>query len=395
MVTTFATLVGVGLLPAALTAAGLGWCRWDAGRPAPRLPVAAGPWIERRIAALGAGVLVEVVPADAPDAYWPNAGTLAISERTWAGELPRDWAIAAHELGHAQTLARHALLPFLLPLARFVAAMTWRLCLGGLIASALLGEPAARWLALVALVVSVGANAVVCADEIVASRNARATIAADPLATPLALRRATDAMRAAAGAYVLGAVGRLLVLVAWPWVVDALSTDPSTTLRPPSDLGIWLLIAMVPVVLARAGLAVWQVVAPEPVPSELDLFALLARESQWEWVCALGTLALVAALHAAIGGPALAVAVALALAAASGPLQALLVAVTLLPGVVWRRIFGEPPSPRYPRRAREDVPQAMIAMWSDPPCYLRAAWLVPLAYVPLVGLLATRILASF
>ncbi|MEQ1502394.1 MAG: hypothetical protein ABMB14_09190, partial [Myxococcota bacterium] len=76
-----------------------------------------------------------------------------------------------------------------------------------------------------------------------------------------------------------------------------------------------------------------------------------------------------------------------------GPLQALAGAVLTLPIVVWRRFYGRPQRAiRYLRPARDDVPAAMIAMWSDPPWYLRAAWLMPLAYLPLVGLVAARVL---
>jgi hypothetical protein len=65
-----------------------------------------------------------------------------------------------------------------------------------------------------------------------------------------------------------------------------------------------------------------------------------------------------------------------------------------LPVVVARRFGPQRPvrAPRYLKPARDDVPEAMIAMWSDPPWYLRATWLMPLAYLPLVALLALRVI---
>jgi Zn-dependent membrane protease YugP len=386
-------LLVAAFLPAVLTALGLLWCRFDAARPSPRMPSRAGPWIEGWIRERGAIVAVEVVPADAPDAYWPNVGTLALSERTWAGDQPRDWAIAAHELGHAETVASHPALPWVLPGARVVAGLSWRLWIAALFAAALLSEPSVLGVALGALVTSILGTVVVCVDELVASRRAR-DILVEAGASRVAVRRAVQAMRAAAGAYVLGGVGQALLLLGWPLISAVAVVPPDAAVKAPSHLGIWLVLAMTPVVVVRAAQVLKQVVAPEPVPSELDLWALLARESQWEWACALGTLLMIAVLAPAMSGPVLAVAVAVALAAALGPIHAMLVAVVLLPGVLKRRFLGEPPAVRWPRRAQDDVPQAMIAMWSDPPWYLRAAWLLPLGYLPLVGLLVSRLLLA-
>ena len=49
---------------------------------------------------------------------------------------------------------------------------------------------------------------------------------------------------------------------------------------------------------------------------------------------------------------------------------------------------------RYLREARDDVPQALLAMWENPPWYLRAVWLLPLAYLPIVAVLAARVLGE-
>jgi hypothetical protein len=91
----------------------------------------------------------------------------------------------------------------------------------------------------------------------------------------------------------------------------------------------------------------------------------------------------------------IAVASALGLAVALGPLYGLVLALLSLPVVVVRRIRGvERPRVRYLRPARDDVPQAMLAMWADPPWYLRAVWLLPLAYLPIVVVLAARVLGE-
>jgi hypothetical protein len=281
---------------------------------------------------------------------------------------------------------------WLLPGTRLWSTVGWRLCVGGLLAASLFGEPIAADMALVALITSVLATAVVCADEIAASRRALRWIGLDPRVSPEARGRSRDAMLAAASAYVLGGVGQLLILFAWPLLADRVLGEVGLP-RSPSDLGIWLVIAVTPVVALRAGLVSYQVLVPEPVPSELDLWAILAREAKWETVCAVGVLAMVIALHGAITGPAVAIAAALATTVALGPVLGLSAAVLMLPMVVAQRVRGVRPAERvvYLRRARDDVPEAMLAMWADPPWYLRVAWLMPLAYLPLVSILAFRL----
>ncbi|MEZ4236409.1 MAG: zinc metallopeptidase [Myxococcota bacterium] len=359
-------------------------------RPSAPLPEAAGPWIERVIAARGLPLQVEVVPADSPDAYWPNADTIALGEATYGGRRPKDWAVAAHELGHALNVAVHPAMTAVLPGARLGSTLGWRLCIAGLIAASLFDEPVAVWIAGLALLASVACTAAVCADEVGASRHAARIIGADDRVARPGLRRAVSAMRAAASAYLLGAVGQLLVLGAFPLLAWAVIDVPRAP-KSPSDLGFTLVLAVTPIVLLRAALALVQAVRPEPVPSELDLWDLLGREARWESLCAVGVVGVVAAMHPAVGGPAAAVATALAVSVALGPVQGLGAALVSLPLVVWRRFQARPARVDYLKPARDDVPAAMIAMWADPPWYLRVSWLMPLAYLPLVLLLAVRV----
>jgi Zn-dependent membrane protease YugP len=384
------SLLLVALVPALLTACGLALLALESRRPALPLPEPAGPWIERVVARTGLPLQVEVVPAETPDAYWPNAATLGLSEATYGGRRPKDWAVAAHELGHALNVAWHPAMAALLPGARLGSVLGWRLCVAGLIAAALFGEPIALTVAALALVASVACTAVVCADEVAASLHAARLIRADPVGKA-GLGRASAAMGAAASAYLLGAVGQVLVLLAFPWLAQAILAEPMAV-KVPSDLGFTLVMAVTPIVCVRTALAMWQAVRPEPVPSELDLWDLLGREARWESVCAIGIVGAVASMYPAVGGPAAAVATALAVSVAIGPVQGLGAALIALPVVVLRRFTVRPTAPaRYLKRARDDVPAAMVAMWSDPPWYLRATWLMPLAYLPLVAILAVRV----
>lgn len=379
------------LLPVVLASFGLLYGGWDARRPTPSLPRPAGPWIEEQIGAHGWSVAVEIVPAHAPDAFLPATATLALSEATYGGSRPRDYAVAAHELGHASIAAR-PLLRWLLPGARLVSALAWRLFVGALAISLWLDEWVLEPLAFGALAASVVATVIVCGDEIVASRQARRWLAADPTVSDLALRRATSAMRAAGSAYVLGLVGRAALLAVWPALWAALAGADAGGVRALGHLGTWLVLVTLPVVLIRAGLAVAQVVRPEPVPSELDLWALLQRDSLWESFAASCVVASLVVTHASLAGPGLAIAAAVAAASALGQVQTLLAAIVLVPGLVLQRFWRRRPAPRYAWRARDDVPQAMIAMFSDPPWYLRALWLLPLGYLPLAALMFARLL---
>lgn len=386
------TWILVTFAPAAATAVGLGLCRLDARRPHPPMPAPAGPWIEATIRSLGLPLTVDVVPAEAPDAYWPNVRTLTLSERTWGGTAPRDWAIASHELGHAQLLHTHAALPWVAPAVRLTAGLAWRGFLGVTFAAVLLAEPSVLDVAWALLAVSVAAGFGVLADEAAASRRAWHTIRADARVAASGARRAASAMWAAGGAYALGVLAQLGVLAAWPWVSAALGQVEAGPVKHPSHLAIWLVIAATPVVAVRAALALYQVVLPIAVPTDLDLWAVLQRDSQWEWATATTSVAMAIALAPALDGPTTALAVGAALMAAMGAFHALVLAAVTLPGVVWRRFTGEPRPPQYLRRARDDVPQAMMATWSDPPWYLRVAWLIPLGYVPLVVLVSTLLL---
>jgi Zn-dependent membrane protease YugP len=377
-------------LPATLTVFGLLYGRWEVGRPADPMPRPAGPWIEEQIRVGRSGFTVELVPARMPDAYLPATATLALSEATYSGTSPRDWAVAAHELGHAD-LARRPPLGALLPAARLVSALAWRLVIGALAIGLWLGEPVLATLGYWALALSLATGAVVCAEEVAASGFAWRLLRADPTVTRAARGRARDAMVAAAGAYALGWLGRLVILLAWEPIRAIVFSDPDLGARTYGHLGTWLVLVTFPVVLIRAGLAVAQVVRPERIPSELDLWALLQRDSLWESLAAACVVASLLAVHASLEGPALGVAAAVAAAAALGQIQAVIVAALMIPAVVAERFLVRRAPVRYRWRARDDIPQAMVAMFSDPPWYLRAMWLLPLGYVPLALLLFARI----
>ena len=297
-----ATLLVVCVLPTLFTLVGLGLCAIEGRVRADPLGAPAGPWIERVIARAGLDLKVEIVPAESPDAYWPNAATLGLSEATYGGTRPKDWAVAAHELGHAINSAAHPAMAWLLPGARLASVLGWRLCVGSLVAAALFSEPAAILLAGLAGLVAVGATALVCADEIWASQHAAALIRSEPSVDEAAASRAVAAMRAAASAYVLGGAGQLLVLLSLPAIAGVVLGEPMAV-KSPSDLAFTLVLAMTPVVLLRTALSIWQTVRPEPVPSDLDLWDLLAREARWESVCGIGMVFVVAAIYPAVGGP--------------------------------------------------------------------------------------------
>lgn len=384
-------LVAVCALPYLLTLLG-GAARSLVPRgPSIRLPTAAGAWLEAVIAARGLPVTVEVHAEPGIDAYIPGARAIGLTPGTYTGRSPEEWAVAAHELGHAQTSLLHPLLADLLPVLRLLQGLLWRAFCATLGCAALLHSSdllSAAWALLVgASVVSLG----VLADEASASAWAVQSLRGAGVA-PAARRAAAWSMAGSLTAYGLLAFGKGAVLVTWPALTELLPGGAPASLPEPGPLVLWLAVVLVPVLLLRAAHVVLQVIKPEPVTTDFRLFSVTHREGQWEFVSGIGALVLVVGLHAwfadPVGSIALALAASTAIAPAAGFAWALLVIPALLVfrparrASVHRNVEG--------RAVPGTAPEAVMAMYSNPPWYLRARWLAHLAYLPLIGLLVYR-----
>lgn len=393
----WALLVLVSVLPFVLSALAVAA---DAGarhrRRGPWLPEAAGPWLERQIAQLALPVRVEVHPNDGLDAYWPGVGAIGLSNRTWGGCRPADWAIAAHELGHALNMSSHRLVAELLPTARLVSGHAWRGFVAALLCAALLGDERVLALAHAALWLAVGAGAVVVADEALASRHAVRLLAADRRMRRQARTVARQAMTGAFAVYALAWIGQLAVLVSWSAVArTALQGIDPVVPREPSAPAVWLMVFLIPVLGLRAIHVLHQVLAPEPVTSDFRLFTVMHREAQWEFLAGTGVLALVVLLHGTAVGPLFSLSLVLAATTAIGPVGGLLRALLLFPVLLLLRDrLGRDERDDeafFPEVRPDEAAPALMALYSDPPWYLRASWLTHLGYLPMLVLLAIEL----
>ena len=360
--------------------------------------MAAGPWLEDQIRALRLGVAVEVHPRDGLDAYWPSVGAIGLSERTWGGCRPGHWAIAAHELGHALNMASSPVVAQLLPMARLAQGQLWRAFCAALLCAAMLQEPMLVHLALGLLVGSVAVTAVVCLDEAMASRHGSRMLREDPRMRPEAFRIARDSMVSAGSIYALGLAGQVAALLCWPAIARLVPGLSLWQADRPEVAVMWLTVVLVPVLLLRAAHVTSQVWSPEPVTTDFRLFTVMHREGQWEFLTGMGVLVIVVGLHPVVSGPAAALAMVLATMTAIGPVGGLLRALVLFPVLLlcwrWFEHHEEDDEAFFPRATMPDESApALMALYTDPPWYLRVGWLAHLAYLPLLGVLLVRMLA--
>lgn len=360
------------------------------------LPIPAEQWLRDRIAALGVDVSVQVHRMEGLDAYWPGVGTIGLCDRTAGGRGVHHWSVAAHELGHALNERAHPLMPHLLPGARLVSDVCWRLFGAALVTGALLGLDELLVVGLIALLGAIGAGAVVLWDEATASRRGVTLLSEDPRLSPAGLREAEDGMADALAVYGADLVGRLVVLLMWPALWQRVQgSGPVEVVAEPWAPGVWLLVVVAPVLALRAVHVLLQVVRPEPVGSEFRLFTVMQTEAQWELLGGLGVLALIGSLYDHAGGAAFAVAVTLAATVALGPVASVGRALGLLPLLWWLRRRGREDDDRalFPEARPDGAPPALLALYGDPPWYVRASWLTHLAWIPMVTLLLAHLLA--
>lgn len=363
------------------------------------LPQAAGPWLEEQIRGLGMDVPVEVHEREGMDAYIPGVGTIGLSQRTWGGCRPGDWAIAAHELGHAINMRSHPLVAQLLPTARLAQHHLWRAFCAALCCAALLRDPALLPLSLTVLVLSVLVSVVVCADEVGASIHGFRLLQRDQRIRGGDPRIIRSSMVSAGWVYALGLSGQAVTLACWPAIVTIVPEVVPAPAFEPSPIALWLFVALVPVLLLRAAHVLIQVLNPEPVTTDFRLFTVMHREGQWEFMAGIGVMALVVGLHPLLADPVGAVALVLATMNAIGPVGGLLSGLILFPVLMigrrwWERIEQEDDDGLFaPPAIPDQGAPALMALYTNPPWYLRMGWLAHLAYLPLLGLLLLRLVS--
>jgi len=400
-VTTWMLLLGACALPFLLSTVGLVvQHQLDRSDPGDELTEPAGRWLRALVAARGEAVRVEVHPHTGVDAYWPGTGAIGLSEGTYASHQPTAYAVAAHELGHALNMAGNAFVADLLPTARLARIFAFRTFAAGLLGAALFASPWLLVLALGFLLLALASSAVIVTDEAMASRRGLQLLRADRFVPADAERVAQRSMRGALAVYVAGLVGEAVVLAAFPLLASHAVPSPAASALPapaePWAPAVWVLVAFVPFLLLRAAHVISRVLRPEPVGSDFRLFTVMHREARWEFLAGFGVLLVVLGLHDHAATPVGQLATVLAITTAVGPVAGLLRALLLVPVVLALHRLGWLPRRdsdivMLPETRNQDAAPALMALYSDPPWYLRVSWVAHVAYLPMLIVLTYRL----
>lgn len=193
------------------------------------LPETAGRWLERQIAALGLRVRSIVTDSRArasTNAFHPGERTIMLTEAVYFKRDPVHWAVAAHELGHAQ---------FRLGWPRLTALFTWCGTLETLLVSLGLalglgnmpyGIAHVTDVAFVLLAVALVLHVLEIVEEMIASAIAFASLRRETTLTPAYLRNARVVLALALSTYVASFVGHAVLLGAWSLVEQNTSHEP-------------------------------------------------------------------------------------------------------------------------------------------------------------------------
>jgi hypothetical protein len=243
------------------------------------------------------------------------------------------------------------------------------------------------------LALSIASGAVILVDEGAASRFGLRLLRAESQVPPRAVEVARRSMRGAWWVYGAGLGAELVVAASLPWLAGLLElAAPPVAEGGPWGSAICVLVAFVPALLLRAAHVLHQVLRPEPVRSDFRLFTVMHREAQWEFLAGFGVLLVVLGLHPFVASPLGQLATVLATTTAVGPVGGLMRALVLVPllMVAWKLGWlqqSDEDLVLVPEARGADAAPALMALYSDPPWYLRVSWLTQAAYVPMLVLL--------
>lgn len=255
----------------------LGWTwarHWLDRRHPDDLPLSTGQWVAARLTTLGVHD-VSVVEASGEhrgiDAYLPSARSILLSKDTYAKNDPSAWAVGAHEIGHALAYRRSATFTLLGRSARLLRAS-----LVGVAATMMFAN---MWYRLAQITATahllfaavLACDLIVMFDEARASLFGRGLLRDDPSLTPPMLTTASLTLLAAFATYFGAFVGRVILVLEWGIVSDAITHRGAYRPGPLlSGSGLAVAAALSAVVLAwGVWWAVRRFVMRAPAPSGL------------------------------------------------------------------------------------------------------------------------------
>lgn len=353
------------------------------------LDQAAGEWLATLVEQRGLPVRVAVSAeiTGSMDGYWPRAAIIGLSPRTWIDRSLAGRAIASHELGHAELWAYHPTTAKLLASARQVYGAASLLAGSAFLVGALMDSVVAVVIGFIALFAAIVGGVGVLVDEALASRAGAQTLQSVGLRT-----LGTDlSMAMAAAIYALPVVLYSAFLMNGSAFAEHLLA--SSLLRTTnSDLGLWSVLFLAPILALRAAHVVLDGLDPSPTPmEEFRLNWNLFQERSWEFhssVIVLLWLGLTYDEPVSAGLAPLFVLGALPAMTTLGAIGRLAVVMPLVTLLALSGFYGPPSttrSPRYPAPvAATDLmaPQAGLAT--------RVLGLVRIAWTPLLLVLVVR-----
>lgn len=330
------------------------------------------------------------------DGYYPAASCISLTHETAASLHPLQRVIAAHELGHAMTCRRLGAHAWTLALARLIAPPLSIAFTGTLLAGALLHASWLLSLSGVLAVLAVGVHLVIVLDEATASRQALTVLRRSAFMRPY-LAGARLALGSALSVYGAALLGRMILVACWPAILSvAYAGLPPTAAVVPNVPAVWLLVFLLPLLSLHAAWVLRQIWRPEPIQSGFRLAMNAQRDGQWDFSSGFGVLLLVIGLYDHATGPLFEAAIALATLVAL-PAGAAVLQLGII-GPFWmlsRFLSPRPVKPSwmgYVSLQAQREPLALMALYSEPPWYLRASWILRLCYVPLIAHLCWTLL---
>ena len=281
-------------------------------------------------------------------------------------------------------------------MARLCTEAAWRAFTAALLVGALFGSAWVLDIAWLGAVLTVLAGGIVLADEGAASWRAWKILHADLSVPTGELDRSIRHLKDAFSLYAALWIGQVLVLLAWPLIHSSAVAGNGVTLTGVvSAPAMWLLFLLMPFLVLRTAQVVSQIWRPEPVGSEFRLFTVMQREAQWEFLTGFSILIIAAALYDHAAGPVFVLSLILAVMTAIGPLSAVGRALVLFPILLaLRRLTRREQADDealFPETRPEGAAPALMALYNNPPWYLRVSWVANLAYLPLVLVLVAQL----
>lgn len=179
------------------------------------LPQTAGQWLRDRLHASHGAIVTDARARISTDGFHPELGLVQLTDETHFKSDPVYWAIAGHELGHAELHRRHWWFGALAVLARRLKPIVGFLGIGIVVGNLLYGLPGALALAYALLFVGVLLHSFDLVDEAWASYLAYGELRWSADLSPRHLRAVRAVLRTSFLTYLVTYAAHAFLLTQW------------------------------------------------------------------------------------------------------------------------------------------------------------------------------------